>query len=106
LGKALEVIQNINDLLPEIRVPDTQNLRQVLELSFMTDVATMVSKAAMARQESRGTHYRVDYPSRNNHRWLKVINFRRVAGQDRIFLTHPQRIADFYTEEKEEIYHG
>ncbi len=104
LGKALEVIQNINNLLPEIRVPDTQNIRQVLELSFMTDVATMVAKAAMARQESRGTHYRVDYPSRNNHRWLKVLNFRRVDGQDRIFLTDPRRITDFYTEEEEEIY--
>jgi len=106
LGKALEVIQNIKNGLPEVRVPDKQSLRQVLELSFMTEVATMVTTAAMARQESRGTHYRVDYPSRNNHRWLKVLNFRRVEGRDRIFLTDPKRITDFYTEKEEEIYHG
>ena len=36
--------------------------------NFLT-VATLIARAALWREESRGAHYRVDYPKRNDERW-------------------------------------
>ncbi len=42
-----------------------------LETTNMLDVAYVVASAALARTESRGAHYRVDYPKRDDENWLK-----------------------------------
>ena len=36
--------------------------------NFLT-VATLIARAALWREESRGAHYRVDYPARDDGRW-------------------------------------
>jgi len=38
----------------------------VIELENMTEVAQVIVSSAMARQESRGAHYRTDYPARGD----------------------------------------
>jgi succinate dehydrogenase / fumarate reductase flavoprotein subunit len=40
------------------------------ELGFMIDCAEMVCVAAIERKESRGAHYRLDYPQRDDANWL------------------------------------
>ncbi len=42
-----------------------------LELDGMLLLSEVIAKAALARQESRGAHYRRDYPKRNDREWLK-----------------------------------
>jgi succinate dehydrogenase / fumarate reductase flavoprotein subunit len=44
-----------------------------LELGFMIDCAEMTAVSAEARKESRGAHYRVDFPARDDPNWLKHI---------------------------------
>ena len=44
-----------------------------LELGFMLDCAEMICASAVERTESRGAHYRLDYPSRDDANWLKHI---------------------------------
>ena len=47
------------------------DLVAALETANMLDAALMTAKAALERKESRGAHYRVDYPKRDDENWLK-----------------------------------
>jgi succinate dehydrogenase / fumarate reductase flavoprotein subunit len=38
----------------------------------MTDLARVVVRGAIRRQESRGAHYKPDFPERNDADWLKT----------------------------------
>jgi succinate dehydrogenase / fumarate reductase flavoprotein subunit len=44
---------------------------QALELEGLLCVGEIIAKGALARQESRGSHFRTDYPVRNDAQWLK-----------------------------------
>ena len=46
-------------------------LIRALELGFMLDVAHACAVASLARRESRGSHYRFDYPHLDNQEFLK-----------------------------------
>ena len=47
------------------------NLSDVLEVESMLVVAEVVVAGALARTESRGAHFRRDYPGRDDKNWLK-----------------------------------
>ncbi len=46
-------------------------LLEVLELGGMIDIAQTLVESALARQESRGAHFREDFPKRDDPNWLK-----------------------------------
>ena len=48
-----------------------QELVNVIELEGMLDVAQTICSGAKARKESRGSHFRLDYPERDDTDWLK-----------------------------------
>jgi L-aspartate oxidase len=50
------------------------------ELQNMLTVAKIVTKGALTRTESRGTHYRTDYPERDDAQWQRHIEFSRSGG--------------------------
>jgi len=54
------------------------DLVQALELQCLLDVAETIVTSALARQESRGAHYRSDYPVRNDPHWLTHSLIRRT----------------------------
>lgn len=47
------------------------DLIQALELSCLVDLAETIVVGALAREESRGAHYRGDFPTRRDADWLK-----------------------------------
>ena len=55
------------------------NLLHVLELDSLLTAAELVVTAALARQESRGAHTRLDFPKRDDVHWLKHPLARRGA---------------------------
>ncbi|MEM0079739.1 MAG: succinate dehydrogenase/fumarate reductase flavoprotein subunit [Nitrososphaerota archaeon] len=58
-----------------------QNFINVLELDGMLEVAEVVVVSAIARTESRGAHYRLDYPKRDDVNWLKhTLAYRTPEG--------------------------
>ena len=41
------------------------------EVGYLLDAAEVTVAAALARQESRGAHFREDFPERDDTNWLK-----------------------------------
>jgi len=62
LMEALEKIKELRSQAEKTRIADMRGLSKLLELKNMLLVAEMVSYAALERCESRGAHYREDYP--------------------------------------------
>jgi succinate dehydrogenase / fumarate reductase, flavoprotein subunit len=46
-------------------------LIQAFELSCLVEIAETIVAGALAREESRGAHYRSDFPKRDDGKWLK-----------------------------------
>jgi succinate dehydrogenase / fumarate reductase flavoprotein subunit len=53
------------------------NFLHVLELDSLLNTAELVVAGALARQESRGAHTRLDFPKRDDSNWLKHTLARR-----------------------------
>ena len=56
-----------------------------LELKNMATVGRLITEAAQIRKESRGTHYREDYPSTDDKNWLKHTCLPRKGENLRVF---------------------
>jgi len=56
------------------------DLTEALELGAMLDCAETVVVGALAREESRGAHYREDFPNRDDVNWLKHTMLRKTSG--------------------------
>lgn len=67
---AIKEISQIKNNFENIKV--TKNLLDYVKLRNTIFVAEVISIAALERKESRGAHYRSDYPKENNE-WKKAI---------------------------------
>lgn len=57
------------------------DLIQALELQCLLDIAETIVVGALGREESRGAHYRADFPTRNDTDWLRhSISHRHTDG--------------------------
>jgi fumarate reductase (CoM/CoB) subunit A len=93
LSAALEKLQEIrNEYKSEIRLRDSSSrfnneLVEALETSNMIETAEMVARAALMREESRGGHYREDFPKLDDKKWLKNIAVKKEGGEMRVRTT-------------------
>jgi len=85
LESARAVIQDLTTMMGDLNVPETSGfntyLIEALELENMLVTSSMVVESALIREESRGSHYRKDFPE-TRPEWLKsiVLNRNRRPG--------------------------
>ena len=81
LTQLLEEIGRIrNELVPRLSVESAPELVQALELTNLLQVGEIVANTALMREESRGGHYRDDFPEQDDTNWLQAITVKKVAG--------------------------
>lgn len=68
LTEALKEIREMKQLSLSSK---EEGLAAVLEINNMLTTAEMIAAAALFREESRGCHYRLDFPETKDDKWLK-----------------------------------
>lgn len=76
LQSVREKISELQDRYRRLRLDDSSEkynteLLEAIELGCLLDLSAVLVASALARQESRGAHYREDFPTRNDAEWLK-----------------------------------
>lgn len=88
LGLLLEELLFLRkECLPKIHARSLRGLREAIEAENMVTVAEMVARSALERSESRGAHYRLDYPYRDDKGWLRNIIVERDVRNGEIQLS-------------------
>jgi len=49
----------------------SQAIVNLIEFGYMVDLTEVITLGALLREETRGSHYRLDFPKRNDGGWLK-----------------------------------
>jgi len=70
LKEALKEIADLKERYRHISVTDRRELRLAMRLGNMLTASKMICRTALLRSESRGAHYRQDFPEQNNKDWL------------------------------------
>ena len=65
LRRAIHHLENISSRLAHPRT------RRAYEARNIHVASLLVARSALAREESRGAHYRIDYPTHNDAKFLK-----------------------------------
>ena len=73
---ALAAVRALKARAARVRLDDrgqvfNTDLITALELGSLVELAETVVAGALAREESRGAHYRADFPKRDDANWLK-----------------------------------
>jgi succinate dehydrogenase / fumarate reductase flavoprotein subunit len=82
IQEALETVKRLQEEAKTAYIDDrgtvfNQDVLGAIELGFMLDCAECTCVEALHRTESRGAHYRTDFPERNDDEWLKHIDVTR-----------------------------
>jgi succinate dehydrogenase / fumarate reductase flavoprotein subunit len=90
LTKMKEILGELKQQYEQVVIQDkgkmyNTDLMEAVELGFLLDNAEPLVVAALAREESRGGHYREDFPNRDDENWLKhSLAYRDEDGSVRL----------------------
>lgn len=107
LEETLKGISEIEARLKNAKVPDSskwanQAMFYAREVTYMIDLAKIITKGALARDESRGAHYKPEFPDRCDDNWLKTTiasykNGEPELSYEEVDLTHLKPVKRDYT---------
>jgi succinate dehydrogenase / fumarate reductase flavoprotein subunit len=85
LEKALQTLRELKERYQRIGLADlgrkwNTEILEAFELGGLLDLAEVTAASALHRTESRGSHFREDFPDRDDANWLFHTLARRVAG--------------------------
>ncbi len=77
LEKCIETVRGLKERYARVRLGDAsswtnQSLSFTRALGDMLELAELIAVASLERRESRGSHYRLDFPDRNDEEFLKT----------------------------------
>jgi succinate dehydrogenase / fumarate reductase flavoprotein subunit len=106
MKQAIDTLQELKERFEHVSLDDkgkrfNTEVLEAWELRALLDVAEVTAVTALHRTESRGGHYREDYPKRDDKTWLKHSLVRFKDGQIEIGFK-PVTITDY--EPKERVY--
>ena len=81
LNESIARVNELNEKLPNLTAKDLHYLSKCHEIKSMALCAELTFKAALMREESRGSHFREDYPNRDDQNWLKWIILKQDSGK-------------------------
>jgi succinate dehydrogenase / fumarate reductase flavoprotein subunit len=76
LEEALNTIKELKQRSHKVGIQNTTSLRynpgliNILELKGMLELSELIVAGAIQREESRGSHWRTDFPTRDDPKWL------------------------------------
>ncbi|WP_369042111.1 succinate dehydrogenase flavoprotein subunit [Streptomyces sp. Midd1] len=84
---AVEKIAELRERYLNVSIQDkgrrfNTDLLEAIELGNLLDLAEVMAVSALARKESRGGHYREDYPSRDDVNFMRHTMAYREVGDD------------------------
>ena len=76
LSKQVGIVKELRKRFANIRIDDKSkifntDLQEAIELGHMLDYSLFIVNGALARNESRGAHFREDFPTRDDANFLK-----------------------------------
>jgi succinate dehydrogenase/fumarate reductase flavoprotein subunit len=85
LIEAIREIDAIERDIPRLQTPGFLRFNlewmRAIELPFIVEAARIAASSALEREESRGCHYRSDFPQEDNSRWLRHTVARLDEGK-------------------------
>jgi succinate dehydrogenase / fumarate reductase, flavoprotein subunit len=104
MEKGLKKLLELKDTYSEVHINNKSPLFNhaliyTLELEGLFDIAEAVARGAIARQESRGSHSRVDYPERDDEKFLYHTIYRLKDGKP-VLDSLPVRLGKFPIKER------
>lgn len=86
LQAALKLAEFYNiHLVPKLMARDAHEWRMAQEAKNMALLTEMRLRSSLFRTESRGTHYREDYPRRDDPAWLAWIKLKNEKGEMKVY---------------------
>ena len=86
LAEAVKETKRLRERFNNIGISDrgmifNTEMMEALELRNLLDFSEVIATSALAREESRGAHYRTDHPERDDVGWLKhTLAYRSETG--------------------------
>jgi succinate dehydrogenase / fumarate reductase flavoprotein subunit len=90
LTKMQEILGGLRERYDRVVITDkgaiyNTDLMEVVELGYLLDCADTLVAGALVRTESRGAHFRDDYPTRDDENWMKhTLAYRQDDGSIRM----------------------
>ncbi|HYD16771.1 MAG TPA: FAD-binding protein [Candidatus Nanoarchaeia archaeon] len=80
MSQALKELTTLKPLVEQLSAKDPHGLCRCIDAESMVLSAELFFRSSLARKESRGFHFREDYPRTDNSEWLRWVIVRSVSG--------------------------
>jgi len=86
MESAVQQLRDLRQATEHVQVDDTSkayntDLLELLELQNLLDLAIITAACANSRKESRGAHYRSDFPQTNDESYRGNFYFQNLNGR-------------------------